>query len=267
MKTMPYIMKLLWVLLLPLLIYLIVMELVFVPWELFTREAGEEQKLFLTAVAAALASVPLGLWYCRGRKSIIKKGRWHPWLVICVIAAGSGACLFFNGILYWLPLPAEGYYEVKHVLYRPSLFIQLVCMGLVIPIAEELVFRGLGYGRLRGKLSAGKANVISAIWFGLYHGNLLQGIYAGILGAIAAAFFEASGSLWGCFLFHGVANVTAIIGTRYFSGESTGILTGRDPRAIALGGLLLTVAVAAFFQYTRSSRRAANKIRRDGEKT
>ena len=141
MKTMPYVRKLLrlfWLLLLPLMIYLIVVDLVFVFWELFIYEVGEEQKLFLTAIAAALAFVPLGLWYWSGRRSRSQKRRWHPCLVICGIVAGAGACLFFNGILHWLPLPAEGYYEVKRVLYRPSLWIQFISMGLVIPVAEEL---------------------------------------------------------------------------------------------------------------------------------
>lgn len=270
MKTMPYVRKLLWLfwlLLLPLMIYLIVVDLVFVFWELFIYEVGEEQKLFLTAIAAALAFVPLGLWYWSGRRSRSQKRRWHPCLVICGIVAGAGACLFFNGILHWLPLPAEGYYEVKRVLYRPSLWIQFISMGLVIPVAEELVFRGLGYGRLRRELSAGTANALSAVWFGLYHGNLVQGIYAGFLGALAAAFYEVSDSLWICCLFHGAANVTAIMGTRYFSGENTGILTMRKPEIIAFGSLLLIVAVIIFFPYTRSSKTAANKIRRDGEKT
>ena len=246
--------KLLWILSLPLLVYLLSMDLVFLGRELAGHEVRAGSELMLTAAGAAAASLPLGLWYWQERKGKFRETERKTGglrLAVCSVLAGAGMCLFLNGVLYLWPLPLEGYHRVSRVLYQPPLTMQLICMGLVIPAGEELVFRGLGYARIRSEFSAREAMVVSALWFGLYHGNLLQGIYAGLVGLLAADFYEAGG-LWACWMFHGAANVTAIFGTLLFGEESFRMPAEWKLASVVLGGGLLLFCI---------------KIRRDGEKT
>ena len=50
------------------------------------------------------------------------------------------------------------------------------------------------------------AVMISALLFGLYHGNLVQGIYAFIMGCLLALVYEWTGSFVAPVLFHMIAN-------------------------------------------------------------
>ena len=63
-------------------------------------------------------------------------------------------------------------------------------MGIIAPAAEEMIFRWLIYLRLRDWLKMPVAAVISGLIFGIYHGNIVQGIYASILGTAFAWILE-----------------------------------------------------------------------------
>jgi membrane protease YdiL (CAAX protease family) len=81
---------------------------------------------------------------------------------------------------------------------------------LLMPAVEELVFRGLGYGKLREVMGAAPASALTAIWFGLSHGVGAGGIYAGILGIFLAIARERKG-LWRAFLLHAGANAGSLM--------------------------------------------------------
>lgn len=243
--------QILWLLSLPLLIYLSVGDLVFTAWSTVRGRILQEEILPLSAASSGSASLILGIWYERWRKKQDFPNRVSWSFAVCVIMAGSGACLFFNGLMRLLPFPVKGYESVSQILYRPAFATQLLCMGIVIPIGEELVFRGLGYGRMRTKLSYPVAVMVSAVCFGVYHGNLTQGIYAGFLGIFLAILYEKGKSLWGCVLFHGAANGAAVVLTGISLEKRMAGSAGWTAGAMIIGGSLLVAS--------------CNKIRRDGK--
>ena len=65
-----------------------------------------------------------------------------------------------------------------------------------------MIFRWLVYLRLRDHFSVLVSAVISAAFFGIYHGNVLQAVYAFILGALFAWFLEMGGNKWTSVLMH-----------------------------------------------------------------
>mgnify|MGYP000227825756 CR=1 FL=1 len=67
------------------------------------------------------------------------------------------------------------------------------------------------HGVLMGDVSA----VISAAFFGIYHGNVLQAVYAFILGALFAWFLEMGGNKWTSVLMHIGANTWILIFSEY----------------------------------------------------
>lgn len=130
-----------------------------------------------------------------------------------IILLGIGICISVNNMISLTPLPelSPGFEEVGEILYSPPFLIQILGPGLVIPAAEEMIFRGLMFAPLRERMSFWPAALISAVLFGFYHGNLLQGVYAFLLGLVLAWLYERFQTLAAPWVFHAAANVTSII--------------------------------------------------------
>ena len=88
-------------------------------------------------------------------------------------------------------------------------------MGIIAPAAEEMIFRWLIYLRLRDWLKMPVAAVISGLIFGIYHGNIVQGIYASILGTAFAWILEMSGNIYSSMLLHMGANIWSLLISEY----------------------------------------------------
>ena len=97
--------------------------------------------------------------------------------ITSVVSAGTEALL--NSFGYTIMEQIESATSVSATV---SMFMYASIIG---PIAEEIVFRGV---LLRGLEKYGKtfAIIISAIFFGAFHGNFLQGIFATIIGIVLA---------------------------------------------------------------------------------
>ena len=86
-----------------------------------------------------------------------------------------------------------GYSQLGEQIYTGQSPILMLTVAVIIaPIAEELVFRGLVQMRIRDYLGPIAGIVISAICFGIYHGNMIQFIYASILGLFLSFGMEKS---------------------------------------------------------------------------
>lgn len=79
------------------------------------------------------------------------------------------------------------------------------------PIAEEVLFRGVIYGKLREGFTVTQAALISGVIFGMYHKNLVQGIYASLFGMLLAYLFEKTQSLWGAVITHMMFNLSSYL--------------------------------------------------------
>lgn len=115
---------------------------------------------------------------------------------------------FFLSLFYWLDVTFE---ETAQILYKPVFWQQLLYLVILMPLAEELVFRGLGYYRLRRELPPLHAALISSLFFALYHGNLKQGIYAFFVGLVLVLLYEIYDSLLMPYLFHVMANLASTV--------------------------------------------------------
>lgn len=92
-----------------------------------------------------------------------------------------------------------------------SILISMLTVGIVAPIAEEFLFRGVIYNTLKKKISIKWTIIIQAILFGVFHGNLVQGTYATLLGLVFGYVTYKTKSLWPAIIMHMVNNLTANI--------------------------------------------------------
>ena len=85
------------------------------------------------------------------------------------------------------------------------LWLSAIMVCVFAPIVEEFLFRRTVIGTL-GRYGNIFAIVISAVAFGLFHGNLYQFFYSFLVGLILGYIFIKSGSWWLCVLMHAVMN-------------------------------------------------------------
>ncbi len=126
----------------------------------------------------------------------------YPWPVVI---SGLSLALAVSFAINMLPIPQsvmEEYMEASSSTFSNNILIMLVAVVLIGPFAEELVFRGLVYSRLRRAVPVWAAAVLSSLVFALTHGVSLWIAYAFIMGLAMAFIYEKTGSLWGSIIFH-----------------------------------------------------------------
>jgi membrane protease YdiL (CAAX protease family) len=83
--------------------------------------------------------------------------------------------------------------------------------GFVVPLTEELFFRGLVFRWLRQRLDFWPAAFVSAAVFGVAHGSADKAVISGLLGLALAWLFERSRSLAPAILLHQTFNSLALM--------------------------------------------------------
>lgn len=123
--------------------------------------------------------------------------------------SGSG----LNALLGLTPLPRlfPGYAPAVEGLYGGSVLAVVAASVLAAPILEELLFRGIIYGSLKRGLPSSRAALICAsLLFGILHGNVVQGVFAFLVGLFLNWIYEAEGSLLPAILAHSAVNASTV---------------------------------------------------------
>lgn len=192
--------------------------------------------LAVQTVSAAVTSIILGVLYRKNlffinrntEEESVKTLRTE---VLCagilLCGAGISSSLLFNNLitLSGIKKMFTGYNRIANQLFSTPLWFRIIAMGVVISAAEELVFRGFIYGSLRNRCSFWTAAMISALLFGWYHGNLVQGIYGWAVALVLAYGYERYKNLLAPWLIHGSANLTSILAGKWikFEGGKPGV--------------------------------------------
>ncbi len=104
-------------------------------------------------------------------------------------------------------LDSEKYAAVETIQYSVPIGLGIVLYGIVSPIVEEMVFRGVIYSRIKKFYSVPRAVVASALLFGIFHANLPQFLYGTAMGILLALCYEYAGCFAAPVLMHMSANV------------------------------------------------------------
>lgn len=165
-------------------------------------------------------------------------------LISCFLLAALAifASWGMNLLLFFLHITqsSSAYGETAAAQYGVNFWLGLVLYGLLSPIVEEAVFRGLVYNRLKRCFGYILALIVSSLLFGCYHGNMVQGIYGTVLGLLIAWCYEKYQSFWAPVLFHGIANVSVYLMT-CLGGFSR--LNGLAAAILFLGAVICIVLV------------------------
>ena len=92
--------------------------------------------------------------------------------------------------------------------------MQIVGLGIITPLAEEMMFRGVLFGRCREQMGFYRAAIWSSLFFSMIHGNMVQMVYALALGMFLCYVYEKFGSLKASVLLHITINMVSLIATK-----------------------------------------------------
>ncbi len=208
--------------------------------------AGDEQYV-ICQLAASVTAIPCMLPFYRqdqdlrgiGFQTVEKEMLLWVLFAVLVVTAFSAS---LNNMICMTPLVEQsaGFQKANAGFYGSTILPELVSSAAATPILEELVFRGIVFGRLRDWYSGTAAVLVSSLLFALVHFNIVQFLYALFVGIVLALLVEWSGWLGTAVAGHMAANALAVVRT-----ETGFLLWSVDGSAAAWGisGAVLVGAV------------------------
>lgn len=257
-----------WRILYPLLLYYVVMlSAMAIAQMLF---GADHEHFVLCQLISTLVTLPCMLPVYRqdqalrgidGRFSVKKEQVLHGLWAVVIVGCLSIAA---NNLILMTPLAesSAGYQEANAGFYGSTLALELVGSAAATPILEELVFRGIVFARLREQLPKLAATVVSAFLFAIVHFNIVQFLYALVIGAVLALLMDKAGHLYAAVAGHITANTIAVIRT-----ESGFLSWSMDRSALAWGSsaamLLAGIGLLLWYLYGKANPRPTGRFLRN----
>ena len=123
---------------------------------------------------------------------------------LSIILLGISFFMFSMGIIdiFDLTKYSTSYTETMTLLSSGGVLINIISVGIITPISEEFMLRGIVYNNLKRYVNFKTAIILQALIFGIMHMNIIQSTYAIIAGIIIGYIYEKSQSLVMSCVFH-----------------------------------------------------------------
>lgn len=166
---------------------------------------------------ASLAIVILLPWFLkkhRTKLTDIGLNRLPFWSEVFIAPAGFIIYLIFSSVLILIASNVLPWFDINQVQttgfeslnYQYQYILAFLTLVVIAPIAEEILFRGYLYGKLRNLMPIWVSIILTSLLFGAVHGawNLAVDTFA--LSIILCLLREMSGSIWASILLHMLKN-------------------------------------------------------------
>ena len=130
-------------------------------------------------------------------------------IIVLGIAANAACSLLLN----LLNTKAGFSNDAQEALLGSNLAVQLIGIGIIVPIMEEVLFRGLVYNRLKAYNNSWLSIILAAGIFAVYHGNPLQILFAFPMGLLILAVYVREDTLLAPVVLHMAVNISSILFT------------------------------------------------------
>ncbi len=202
----------------PPLLYLAVLNVLAV---LAAAAFGEEVYLShaaLVSLTAMLLVTPL-LYYSYQKDKLKQKDFFEHgkkagllvYLLTCTVSFGLAMGLNILIAAVKLQEIFPEYSQAAEQMYAEHGVIVLLATLVMAPVMEELIFRGLCFGRIRQFTGKGMTVLLTGLLFGIYHMNLVQFVYATVMGVFFALLYERYRDIRVTMAAHFAANLCAVV--------------------------------------------------------
>ena len=199
-------------------------------------EAIAKYQVGIISLAALGTIILTGILFARDRKLERQAGVKLPdkaplskyWTVVVFGVAGCIAATCLMAMIQLAFYDAQ-YQQNAQITYSAGLLVEIIGLGLITPVAEELMFRGILYKRFHERQSLMFRGILykrfherqsfwySAVWsallFSFVHSSTTQMIYTFLLGVLLSYLYEKFGSLRAPVLLHILLNTGSVIFT------------------------------------------------------
>lgn len=212
-------------------------------------------KVSAMSFIAALILIPIYTSYLRSHRAklpgVLEKQQLSGQQILRVIIAAFGVIglvnlwmLLLQGLSDKVPffsVQLEEYDELISSLTgdKLPLFWEILVTALLVPLSEELLFRGIALAHFRRSLPVALAVLLQALLFGLFHGNFVQTSYALIPGLVFAWAYIRSRNFLVPILMHSCFNLFGGVLSSYL--ESAGQLVQGVFTVVIEGSLFLSL--------------------------
>lgn len=176
----------------------------------------QEHVMIVSCIISVVYMLWVTFWYRMVEKDWVIVKQDIPFrLWVASLGLGVGACITFSfllGILrQFIPdVLLQQYNDTVSGFTKitPVVLLYTVVLG---PAAEEFVFRGMLIRQMRKSFTMNEAIVFQACLFGVYHLDVIQGIYAVIMGIILGKIYQKTGGLQVTIFTHILFNSTSYL--------------------------------------------------------
>lgn len=234
-------------------------------------EASSEQILkyqILITGAAALCTLPLTVVLFKKDRRLERQSGLPVWkkspavnyipvVVLGVVGSVGVTCL--SAMIQMAFFDAE-YQKTAESMYTASFSAQIIVLGLIVPIAEELIFRGVMFRRYRENRMFLYSALWSSLFFALMHSNGMQTMYGFLLGILLCYVYEKFGSIQAPVCLHVVLNTSSVLLTQ------AGVFAwlGGVPERLAVAVILCAFLCSVLFVRIHGMEDADSTRRRNG---
>lgn len=210
----------------------------------------------LSIIFSVSCTVTFAIWYyksCGGNFLPNVKKTFHPLQFLGIVCLVPGTQFFSSIIISIVATIFPSWLEAYEQLMESAglgdeipllMMIYSVCLA---PISEELIFRGVTMRLARRAFPFWAANLIQAVLFGVFHMNMIQGIYAAALGLFLGYVCEKGGSIYLAIFYHFLFNLWGTTASEWLTFEDPVLTTA----VIILGTVMgLTAGLLLFSKGT-----------------
>ena len=222
-------------------------------YSLFTELLEENTLIMLMSVlAAAVGAVVFGCWYYFGfvkKETEEETGKISFGSLPFLVLLGIGMQVFWSMLLTaiegWQPGWFEEYNKLMENLDILGSLPALVYVVIVGPVAEELIFRGAILSNAKKYMPFLVANILQAAFFGIYHMNMVQAVYAFCIGLVFGYVRVACKSIFASIALHISFNLTSVV-IAWQVGEEIELSTGTEMGIIAASAVFSILMLLPF---------------------
>ena len=172
--------------------------------------------------------------------SYLKKEPVKNYVLIAVATLGAVIGINLLTIQSGILETTENYALVWEMQYSGNILLGLVCYGVIIPVVEELMFRGIIFNCIKKALNkVNLALLLSAFFHGSFNSDSTQIMYIFVIGLIMAYAYQLFGSFYMPMALHVGAGIVTYLMYRFTGAESTA--AGQPVAYVAL-----VIAIVAF---------------------
>lgn len=177
------------------------------------------------------------------------------------VVGALGAMFFMNFMLTILPIPQDLLGDLTSGVSKLTAYPfwqAILANALLVPIMEEVLFRGYIFSRLEKAMPSIVAALISSVVFGICHGGLVWAIWAFLLGMFICVVRIKSRSIVPGIIIHIIMNTYAMV-VSYFPVLEN-ITYPVMYTLTAVGGILMAVYVVGILKDKNYSDKEQAKV-------